>query len=79
MPIKGDVTLGVDIDEAGRDDSSGRIDNGVGPVDLGALTFIEDDNASVFDRNSGSSFPHAGSVDDASVTNESVDVHCRVS
>ena len=66
--------MGVDVDEAGCDDFAGRVDHGVGPVDLETLSRVDSDDAPVVDGDIGASFGGAGAVDDATVTNESVDV-----
>ena len=73
-PREDEVTVGVDVDEAGCDDFAGRVDHGVGPVDLETLSRVDSDDASVVDGDIGASFGGAGAVDDATVTNESVDV-----
>ena len=68
-PREDDVTVRVDVHEAGCYDSAGGVDDGVG-CDL--LVGIDRDDAPVLDRDVASTFRRTGAVDNATVADDEV-------
>ena len=68
----------MDVDEAGRDDSAGSLDNDLG-LDLLMGIDADADDAPVLDGDIASTFRRAGAVDNATIRNQGVDVHKVVS
>ncbi len=62
----------MDVHEAGCYDFAGRVDDGVGSVNVETLSLIDADDAPVEDRNVGVSLRGTGAVDHATVADGDV-------